>query len=137
MSKNLSILKSARDAWRDVLNEGKVTFENKPVDPYLFAWSGEYDNNCTVCLAGAYFLQEHGTLLQASQIGQIEWELDSLRRGRRYVVKDWNTSDSEGLLAYALSLWPEGQYEIMDFNNNQAVLDLLNMLIENSEVKSV
>jgi hypothetical protein len=136
MSKNLSILKSARDAWRDVLNKGRVTYENKPVDPYLFEWSQEFEGSCTVCLAGAYFLREHGTLLNASQIGQIEWDLDSLRRGRQYVVKDWNTSDSEGLLAQALSVWQEGQYEIMDFNNNQAALDLLNMLIENLEVKN-
>jgi hypothetical protein len=141
MSETLLILRNARDSWRDVLN-GEVIYDDVPVNPNLAEWSAEHITYCTVCLAGAYYLQRHGQMLTESTVSQmfadstvsqIELALDAIRHGR--ALAQLNSQSIPGpshFLDEVLSVWPVGKFEYIstDSKGDHKVLELLNMLID-------
>jgi hypothetical protein len=163
-TQTLLILRSARDAWRDIL-EGKVFYSGKPVFPFLPIWSNIQNYYCTVCVAAAYYLQQHGSLLDCEQVTWIEEGLDCIRQGRHKVIYRLNEQGGplNNFLSEVLSIWPEDQYteivplrwieedlaqqsclatEIVpprDRDNSQyiQVLALLNLLVSNLELKQI
>jgi hypothetical protein len=139
MSETLVILRSARDAWRDVLN-GDMTHEGLPVGPYLPRWSRRFPDYCTVCLAGSYYFQRHGIMLTDSTATEIELALDAIRRGRSLAqLNSQSIPGAAHLMDEVLSVWPIGKFEYIssDFKGERKLLELLNMLIDILQTKQL
>jgi hypothetical protein len=138
-TQTLLILRSARDSWRDILN-GAVAYQGVPVGPNLSEWSRQLPDYCTVCVAGAYYLQRHGKMLTESTTSEIELALNAIRRGRALAELDSESiSGPSHFLNEVLSVWPIDEFEYIspDSEGEDKVLELLNMLIDILQTKQL